>query len=184
MHAKYRAERARAWSSATSHPGLMAAVLAGLIVLMSASAVAAEAGHKLPDRAQAHRLIRTTLSTLHDANRTENYSVFRSLASPQFQKVFTSEKLSELFETFRKNRIDVSRLVDRAPKIERATVRGPASEQVQFEGILLWARAHRVRFSFTYQFSENQWKLHGLALVRDSIAPQPVKTKAEAPLDL
>ncbi len=51
---------------------------------------------------QALYLIRSTLITLNDANRSGNYTVLRDLASPEFQGNNTAADLSQIFADLRK----------------------------------------------------------------------------------
>ena len=52
-------------------------------------------------------LIRTTLLTLNDANRSGNYSVLRALAAPDFQAKNTAADLSQIFADLRRRNFDL-----------------------------------------------------------------------------
>ena len=66
---------------------------------------------------QALYLIRSTLLTLNDANRSGNYTVLRDLASPDFQANNTAADLSQIFADLRKRNIDLHVVAITAPQL-------------------------------------------------------------------
>ena len=62
--------------------------------------------HGMVSLDQALYLIRSTLLTLNDANRTGNYTVLRDLASPDFQAKNSAADLSEIFTDLRRRHFD------------------------------------------------------------------------------
>src|SRR5215813_12441322 len=66
---------------------------------------------------QALYLIRSTLLTLNDANRTGNYTVLRDLASPDFQAKNTAADLSDSFADLRRRHFDLFSVAVAAPQL-------------------------------------------------------------------
>jgi hypothetical protein len=60
------------------------------------------------DKNSALILIRTTLIAVQQANQTGNYSVLYALSSPDFQKVNSPERLSQIFAKLRAKNLDLS----------------------------------------------------------------------------
>ena len=56
---------------------------------------------------QALYLIRSTILTLNDANRSGNYTVLRDLAAPDFQSRNTTTDLSQIFSDLRRRNFDL-----------------------------------------------------------------------------
>ena len=99
---------------------LIARALIALALLLSCSNDRAEAQQKTPAPAatpaqpslpvtleQALFLIRSTLLTLNDANRTGNYTVLRDLAAPDFQARNTAADLGLNFLDLRRRNFDL-----------------------------------------------------------------------------
>lgn len=74
-------------------------------------------------------LIRSTLLTLNDANRSGNYSVLRDLAAPDFQAKNTAADLSLSFSDLRRRNFDLFAAALIAPQLTaaRARPRGQAA---------------------------------------------------------
>jgi hypothetical protein len=86
----------------SNHLFAAALALAAWAVVLVAPALAAT---EIPGDDDQDVLIRTTLMTFNDANMTNNYSVFFSKASKEFQSQITVEKMQSAFEGFRKNEL-------------------------------------------------------------------------------
>src|SRR5260370_1876362 len=65
---------------------------------------------------QALYLVRSTLLTLNDANRTGNYTVLRELAAPDFQARNTASDLAQIFADLRRRNFDLFRVALIAPQ--------------------------------------------------------------------
>ncbi len=79
-------------------------------------------------------LARSTLSTLHDANRSGNYSVLRDLAAPQVQKGMSDAALADHFRRVRKARVRLGAALLHDPVFTTAPV--------IIGGKILWMRGH------------------------------------------
>src|SRR5262249_48828091 len=66
---------------------------------------------------QALYLIRSTLLTLNDANRSGNYTVLRDLAAPDFQGHNTAADLSQSFSDLRRRNFDLFGAALLAPQL-------------------------------------------------------------------
>ncbi len=86
--------------------GAGAIVVAIDLPLPSSSPAAALA--KNAEEQAAIMLARSTLLTLHDANRTGNYAVLRGLAAPAFQAENSTEQLTAIFSGLRQGGVDLS----------------------------------------------------------------------------
>jgi hypothetical protein len=81
-----------------------------------AAPVTAPTGTGGGETGQAARLVRSTLMTLHDANRTGNYSVLRDLAAPPFQAANAPDQLASIFAAHRAAGLDLSVAASEAPR--------------------------------------------------------------------
>ena len=77
---------------------------------------------------QALYLIRSTLLTLNDANRTGNYTVLRDLASPDFQARNTAADLSLSFADLRRRNFDMFSVALAAPQLSLAARARPQQD--------------------------------------------------------
>ena len=66
---------------------------------------------------QALYLIRSTLLTLNDANRSGNYTVLRDLAAPDFQARNTAADLADVFSDLRRRKFDLYGAALLAPQL-------------------------------------------------------------------
>ena len=78
---------------------------------------------------QALYLIRSTLLTLNDANRSGNYTVLRDLAAPDFQARNTAADLAQIFTDLRRRNFDLYGAALLAPGSsgEQGHAHGPGS---------------------------------------------------------
>ena len=77
---------------------------------------------------QALYLIRSTLLTLNDANRSGNYTVLRDLAAPDFQARNTAADLSQIFSDLRRRNFDLYGAALLAPQLTAAALEGCTAE--------------------------------------------------------
>ncbi|MET3337296.1 hypothetical protein ABIF61_005820 [Bradyrhizobium japonicum] len=121
---------------------------------------------------QALYLIRSTLLTLNDANRTGNYTVLRDLAAPDFQARNTAADLALNFLDLRRRNFDLYGAALLAPQFSDA----PALDQ---RGMLRLAgyiptRPQQIQFDLTFQTVAGQWRLIAIAIsTPEAASPQP-----------
>jgi hypothetical protein len=119
---------------------------------------------------QALYLIRSTLLTLNDANRSGNYTVLRDLAAPGFQSGNTAADLGTIFGDLRRRHVDLFAVALMAPQLSAA----PA---VDDKGMLRLSghfptQPLQIRFDLVFQNVDNQWRLYGISVQTPEVAPQ------------
>jgi hypothetical protein len=111
---------------------------------------------------QALYLIRSTLLTLNDANRSGNYTVLRDLAAPDFQARNTAADLSLSFTDLRRRNFDLYGAALLAPQLTAV----PALDQRGFLHLTGFfpTRPQQINFDLMFQDVANQWRLFGIAI--------------------
>ncbi|WP_342280706.1 hypothetical protein WKW75_00470 [Bradyrhizobium ottawaense] len=164
---------------------LIARAVTALALLLCCGSDGAMAQQKTPAQAaaaglpslpvtleQALYLIRSTLLTLNDANRTGNYTVLRDLAAPDFQARNTAADLALNFLDLRRRNFDLYGAALLAPQFSDA----PALDQ---RGMLRLAgyiptRPQQIQFDLTFQTVAGQWRLIAIAIsTPEAASPQP-----------
>ncbi|MCP2129602.1 hypothetical protein [Bradyrhizobium ottawaense] len=164
---------------------LIARAVTALALLLCCGSDGAMAQQKTPAQAaaaalpslpvtleQALYLIRSTLLTLNDANRTGNYTVLRDLAAPDFQARNTAADLALNFLDLRRRNFDLYGAALLAPQFSDA----PALDQ---RGMLRLAgyiptRPQQIQFDLTFQTVAGQWRLIAIAIATpEAASPQP-----------
>ena len=124
---------------------------------------------------QALYLIRSTLLTLNDANRTGNYTVLRDLASPDFQAKNTAADLAQIFTDLRRRNFDLFAVALAAPQLTSAP-HLDANKMLRLTGVFP-TRPLQINFDLLFQNVGGQWRLFGIAVA----TPQAPPAKSEAP---
>lgn len=111
---------------------------------------------------QALYLIRSTLLTLNDANRSGNYTVLRELAAPDFQAKNSAADLGVIFADLRNRKIDLFAVALMAPQLS-------ASPHLEPNGMLRLTGAFPTRplqisFDLLFENVAGQWRLFGIAV--------------------
>jgi hypothetical protein len=111
---------------------------------------------------QALYLIRSTLLTLNDANRSGNYTVLRDLAAPDFQARNTAADLSQIFSDLRRRNFDLYGAALLAPQLTAV----PARDQRGYLHLTGFfpTRPQQINFDLLFQDVGNQWRLFGVAI--------------------
>jgi hypothetical protein len=120
---------------------------------------------------QALYLIRSTLLTLNDANRTGNYTVLRDLASPDFQSKNTAADLGLVFSDLRRRNFDLFSVALAAPQLT-------AAPSLDGNGMLRLTgffptRPLQINFDLLFQNVGGQWRLFGISVATPQVAAQP-----------
>lgn len=132
---------------------------------------------------QAFYLIRSTLLTLNDANRSGNYTVLRDLAAPDFQARNSAADLAGSFADLRRRKFDLFAAALIAPQLATA----PALDG---KGMLRLTghfptRPQQIDFDMLFQNVGGQWRLFGIAVATPAAAaaqlPPAGQAKAPAP---
>jgi hypothetical protein len=127
---------------------------------------------------QALYLIRSTLLTLNDANRSGNYTVMRDLAAPDFQAHNTAADLSQIFSDLRRRNFDLYGAALLPPQLTAV----PALDQ---KGMLrltgyIPTRPLQINFDLLFQVVSNQWRLYGISIVTPEATPAQPQAQAPA----
>jgi hypothetical protein len=119
---------------------------------------------------QALYLIRSTLLTLNDANRSGNYTVLRDLAAPGFEAKNTAADLGRIFADLRGRRVDLFATAIMAPRLT-------ASPTIEKNGMLRLTgyfptQPLRIAFDLLFQNVDHNWRLFGISVQTQAVAPQ------------
>ena len=111
---------------------------------------------------QALYLIRSTLLTLNDANRSGNYTVLHDLAAPDFQTQNSAADLGQSFADLRQRNFDLYGAALLAPQFTEA----PVLDQ---NGLLRLAgyfptRPQQISFDLVFQVASGQWRLLAISV--------------------
>jgi hypothetical protein len=127
---------------------------------------------------QALYLIRSTLLTLNDANRSGNYTVLRDLAAPSFQARNSAADLARIFADLRGRHFDLFAVALAAPQLA-APPHLEANGMLRLTGDFA-TRPQLIRFDLLFENVGGQWKLFGISVATPpaaSPAPQAAAPK-------
>ena len=146
----------------------------------AAAQPAAQQQQQLPvSLEQALYLIRSTLLTLNDANRTGNYTVLRDLASADFQAKNTAADLSDSFTDLRRRRFDLFSVALAAPQLT-APPALDGNGMLRLTGFFP-TRPMQINFDLLFQNAGGQWRLFGISVATPQAAGQPQPEAAIPP---
>lgn len=111
---------------------------------------------------QALYLIRSTLLTLNDANRSGNYTVLRELAAPNFQSKNSAADLGAIFSDLRARKIDLFPVALLAPQLS-------APPNLMSNGMLRLTGTFptqplQISFDLMFENVADQWRLFGISV--------------------
>src|SRR5712692_1755052 len=127
---------------------------------------------------QALYLIRSSLLTLNDANRSGNYTVLRDLATPDFQARNTAADLAQIFTDLRRRNFDLYGAALLAPQLTAAPALD-AEKRLRLTGFFP-TRPQRINFDLSFQVVGEQWRLFGIAIATPEAPPLPAQAQAPA----
>lgn len=138
--------------------GLIAATL--IAVLLAFSPVPANA--EMPSEEERDILIVSTLLRFNDANLSGNYSVFREMASLDFQSRNSEQDIARAFATFRSEGVNIEEVVVRE-------ILPDESGETLHDGILRLAgiiELSRFQMSYELRFQDERgvWRLQSINL--------------------
>lgn len=111
---------------------------------------------------QAVYLVRSTLMTLNDANRSGNYTVLRDLAAPDFQAKNSPADLAQSFLELRRRKFDLFSVSFSDPEFTAVPARD-ASGKIRLTGFFP-TEPLRIRFDLLFQSVDGQWKLFAISV--------------------
>jgi hypothetical protein len=146
----------------------------------SQGAPAAKSRNKSPPPApfqisseQTLYLIRSTLLTLNDANRSGNYTVLRDLAAPAFQARNSSADLSILFADLRRRNIDLYAVAVMAPQLTASPILDE-QKMLHIDGLFATSPM-QIKFNLIFENNANQWRLIAISVqTPQAVAQQPM----------
>jgi len=127
---------------------------------------------------QAFYLIRTTLLTLNDANRSGNYSVLRDLASPDFQTKNSAADLADSFSDLRRRKFDLFATALVAPQLTAAPALD-AKGMLRLTGNFP-TRPQQIEFDLLFQNVGSQWRLFGISVATPAAAAVQAQPAGQA----
>ncbi len=163
-------------------PGLAAKEKPMQIAAKGARPVAAQvapaaAAIKLPPPEAMIIMIRSSLVALSQANLTNNYAVLSGLGSPNFRAANPPQRLGQVFESFRTNRIDLNPVVFVTPQLTTQPV--IQNGRLRLTGYFPTAPM-RVNYDLQFEPEQGQWKLFSLGVNLDRVQGVPVTGPAPA----
>ena len=120
---------------------------------------------------QALYLIRSTLLSLNDANRTGNYTVLRDLSAPDFQAANTAADLAQNFSDLRRRKFDLFTVALAAPQLTAAPGLD-SNGMLRLTGFFP-TRPLQINFDLLFQNTGGQWRLFGISVATPQVAAQP-----------
>jgi hypothetical protein len=127
---------------------------------------------------QALYLIRSTLLTLNDANRSGNYTVLRDLASPQFQAKNSAADLAVIFSDLRRRNFDLFAVAIAAPQLSAPPSRD--KNLLRLTG-LFPTRPLQINFDLLFEDVAGKWLLFGISVQTSEAPPLPQATRDARP---
>lgn len=124
-------------------------------------------------------LIRSTFATVHQANISGNYSVFRDLAAPSLRASMSLVRLGDFFKPLREVNADLSRALLSMPKFRKPPV--------ILKGKFLVLQGHfpggkdRIDFNLTYQRVKGHWRFVNVAIRPARLAAAKPEKPGAAP---
>ena len=128
---------------------------------------------------QALYLIRSTLLTLNDANRSGNYTVLHDLAAPDFQANNTAADLGQNFADLRQRNFDLYGVALLAPQFTET----PTLDQgglLRLSGYFA-TRPRQISFDLAFQNVAGQWRLFAIAIATPEAAPASASLQNDRP---
>jgi hypothetical protein len=116
---------------------------------------------------QAFYLIRSTLLTLNDANRSGNYSVLRDLAAPGFQAKNSPADLAQIFGDLRNRHFDLFAVALLAPQLS-APPRMDEQGRLRLTGVFP-TRPLQINFDLLFESVSGQWRVFGIAVATPAV---------------
>jgi hypothetical protein len=120
-------------------------------------------------------LIRSTMLTLNDANRSGNYTVMRDLAAPSFQAKNSSADLAQAFADLRRRNFDLHAAALIAPQLTTAPMIDAGGKLI-LAGVFP-TRPLQIKFDMVFEVSDGQWKLLGIAIATPEAPPLEAQTQ-------
>jgi hypothetical protein len=150
---------------------------------MKALAATNDAGRPAPasrsfSMGQATYLVRSTLMTLNDADRSGNYSVLRDLAAPEFQARNSAADLAQSFLDLRRRKFDLFTVSFATPQFNSAP-QVDANGRIRLMGFFP-TRPLQIKFDLIFQSVDGEWKLLAISIATPE-APKDLSSASPLP---
>jgi hypothetical protein len=123
---------------------------------------------------EATYLVRSTLMTLNDADRSGNYSVLRDLAAPEFQARNSAADLAQSFLDLRRRKFDLFAVSFATPQFNPSP-QVDANGRIRLTGFFATSPL-QIRFDLIFQSVDGEWKLLAISIA----TPQAPKEQSSA----
>jgi hypothetical protein len=129
---------------------------------------------------QALYLIRSTLLTLNDANRSGNYTVLRDLAAFGFQAKNTAADLALSFTDLRRRNFDLFAVALTAPQLTTPpTLDGEG--RLRLTGVFPTTPL-QIAFDLLFENAGGQWRLFGISVATPAAPARATTSPQQAPV--
>ncbi|WP_454628116.1 hypothetical protein [Bradyrhizobium cenepequi] len=118
---------------------------------------------------QATLLVRATLLTLNDANRSGNYTVLRDLAAPEFQAKNSAADLALVFTEMRQTNLNLFSVILLTPQLTAAP-EVDTGGRLRLSGFVP-SRPKQVKFDLVFEATAGQWKLLNIGISTPQVQP-------------
>lgn len=125
-----------------------------------------------PDSRLVLLLVRTTLLTLNDALRSDNFTVLRDLASPAFRARHTPGRLALAFAGLARQGVDLSAVAVLSPELSEPPAVDVGAGRLRLKGYFPGTPV-RIGFDLRFTAEAGRWLLLGIGL-------QPERVEARA----
>jgi hypothetical protein len=119
---------------------------------------------------QALYLIRSTLLTLNDANRSGNYTVLHDLSAPALRAKNSAADLAQIFTNLRQRHIDLHAVALQAPQLAAQPYLDP-NGMLRLIGFFP-TRPLQINFDLAFENVDGQWQLFAISVATPAAAPQ------------
>jgi hypothetical protein len=125
------------------------------------------------DGDQMAALIKSTITAIHHANQTGNYSVLRDLGTPGFRERFDQARLTTAFARLRSSCADLSPVLSVTPSFKIDIV----ANELRLAGDLS-TKTLLLRYDLAFTWIGNQWRIERLAI--DTALAEPIPSALDA----
>jgi hypothetical protein len=121
-------------------------------------------------KGQAIYLVRSTLMTLNDADRSGNYTVLRDLAAPEFQNKNSAADLAQSFGDLRRRKFDLFAVSFASPQFSSDPALD-SSGKVRLMGFFP-TQPLQINFDLTFESVNGQWRLFAISVATPAAPKQ------------
>lgn len=124
--------------------------------------------------AQSVYLVRSTMTALHQAVETGNFTVLRDLGSPRFREESTAADLAFNFQPLKRTGVDLTATAVITPQLSTAPFLD-AQKQLHLVGFFP-SQPLEIDFDLTFENVANRWRVSSIAV---TTAPAPKRSRPD-----